>query len=144
MTRYRPQIRADLLTEYGIDLAVWWRQRRWAGLLELIDELPSASRFNEAILNDREFAEAVVAQETGEAPEWAPKISEFDLHALLLRDVIQSLQGVQAAVIAGAGGKPPKVAAYPAPRTALDDARERLLSEWADDLISKLTPHAAR
>lgn len=130
-----------------MDLAVWWQQRRWVGLLELIDELPSASRFNEAVLNDPEFAEAVAARETGsdnKGDEWSPRISEFDLHALLLRDVIQGVQGVQAAVIALAGGKPPKQSPYPAPRTALDEARERALTEWADDLIAKLTPHAAR
>lgn len=129
---------------YGVDLALWWRERRWKALLELIDELPAASRFNEAVLNDREFAEAVVAQETGDRPEWAPKISEFDLHATLLRDVIQALQGVQAAVIAAAGGKPPKITPYPAPRTALDEARREALQAWADDLISRLTPHAVR
>lgn len=129
-----------------MDLAAWWQQRRWKALLELIDELPTASRFNEAVLNDREFAEAVVANESksdGDKSEWAPRVSEFDLHALLLRDIIQSLQGVQAAVIATVG-KPPKFPPYPSPRTALDDARERLLHEWADDLIARLTPHAAR
>lgn len=132
---------------YGVDLAVWWRERRWAGLLELIDELPAASRFNEAVLNDREFAKEVVAQESEnreDAPEWAPKISEFDLHATLLRDVIQALQGVQAAVIAAAGGKPPKIIPYPAPKTALEEVRQEALQEWADDLISRLTPHAVR
>lgn len=113
-------------------------------LLELIDQLPSASRFNEAVLNDLEFARVVVAQESGDdASAWAPKISEFDLHAMLLRDVIQALQGVQVAVIAASGNKPPKMQSYPGPRTALDEAREELLQEWADDLIGKLTPHAA-
>lgn len=130
-----------------MDLARWWQDRRWKALLELIDQLPGPSRFNEAVLNDREFAEAVAANESKNddgKSEWAPRVSEFDLHALLLRDVIQSLQGVQAAVIAAAGGKPPKFPPYPAPKTALDDARERLLHEWADGLISKLTPHANR
>src|SRR5690625_5754606 len=70
---------------YGVDLSRWWQQRRWKSLLELIDELPAASRFNEAILNDREFAKEAVAQETADRPEWAPKISEFDLHAVLDR-----------------------------------------------------------
>lgn len=129
---------------YGVDLAVWWRGKRWVGLLELIDQLPSASRVNEAVLNDREFAEAVVARESGDRPEWAPKVSEFDLHATLLRDVIQALQGVQAAVIAAAGGKPPKIKPYPAPRTALEEVRQDVLQAWADSLISRLTPHAVR
>lgn len=127
-----------------MDLARWWQDRRWVGLLELIDQLPAASRFNEAILNDPEFARAAVAHESGDGPAWAPKISEFDLHATLLRDVVQTLQGVQVAVIASAGGKPPKVSPYPVPRTALDAAREALLHEWADDLIGRLTPHAVR
>jgi len=127
-----------------VDLAAWWRARRWKALLELIDELPAASRFNEAVLNDREFAEAVVAQEAGDRPGWAPRVSEFDLHATLLRDVIQALQGVQAAVIVASGNKPPKIIPYPAPRTVLEEVREEALQQWADDLISRLTPHAVR
>lgn len=129
---------------YGADLAQWWRARRWKALLDLIDQLPDASRFNEAILNDPEVVAEAVARESGEGPEWAPRISEFDLHATLLRDVIHALQGVQAAVIASAGGKPPKVKPYPAPRTAVDEARQRALQMWADDLIGRLTPHAVR
>lgn len=129
---------------YGVDLSRWWRERRWKALLELIDELPAASRFNEAVLNDREFAKEVVARETGDRPEWSPRVSEFDLHATLLRDVIQVLQGVQAAVIAASGNKPPKIVPYPAPKTALEEVRQEALQEWADDLISRLTPHAVR
>lgn len=131
-----------------MDLAQWWQERRWKALLELIDQLPGPSRFNEAVLNDREFAEAAIEHENnrgdGSKPEWAPRVSEFDLHAVLLRDVIQALQGVQAAVIAAAGGKPPKFPPYPAPKTALDEVRKQELQTWADDLISKLTPHAVR
>ena len=129
-----------------MDLVAWWQARRWAGLLELIDQLPAPSRFNEAVLNDVEVARELVARENGDAdsPEWSPKLSEFDLHAILLRDVIQALHGVQAAVIAGAGGKPPSISPYPSPKTALDEIRQQALQEWVDDLISRLTPHAVR
>lgn len=127
-----------------MDLVAWWQARRWAGLLELIDELPPASRLNEALLNDKEIAQEIVARETGEKSEWSPRVSEFDLHALLLRDIMQAIQGVQAAVIAGAGGKPPSISPYPSPKTALDEIRQQALQEWADDLISRLTPHAKR
>lgn len=128
-----------------MDLVAWWQARRWAGLLELIDQLPPASRFNEAVLNDVDVARELVARENGDAdsPEWSPKISEFDLHALLLRDVIQALHGVQAAVIATVA-KPPKIAPYPAPKTALDEVRQLELENWANDLVAKLTPHAVR
>lgn len=127
-----------------MDLVAWWQARRWAGLLELIDELPPASRLNEALLNDKEIAQEIVARETGEESEWSPRVSEFDLHALLLRDIMQAIQGVQAAVIAGAGGKPPSISPYPSPKTALDEIRQQELENWADNLISQLTPHAVR
>lgn len=141
------EIRADLLHEYQVDLAVWWRARRWKALLGLVDQLPEASRFRESLLNDPDFAEAYVAQEgqdDGAAPEWAPRVSEFDLHATLLRDVIQAIYQLTAITVGVNTGKSPKIPPYPMPQTAIDGARRKQLQEWASDLISKLTPHAAQ
>lgn len=130
---------------YGVDLARWWGDRRWKGLLGLIDQLPAASRFNEAVLNDPVFAEEYVKQEQAdEKPEWAPRLAEFDLHATLLRDLIQAVNQSTIATIAAAGGKPPKLPDYPRPRTGIDKAREEALHKWADSLIATLTPHAVR
>lgn len=112
-------------------------------MLELIDQLPSASRLNEAIVNDPEAAEAI-ARERERVPEeerepWAPAVREYDLHAQLLRDTVQALMGVQAAVIASAGGKPKQVT-YPGPRTEIDRAVARINRKWAESIINIFTP----
>ena len=129
-----------------MDLALWWRERRWKALLELIDQLPSANRLNEAIQNDPEQAELIAKQlaqqETGSA-RWSPRLAEFDLHAAMLREVIHALLGVQAAVVAAAGGKPGKMPVFPGPETEVDRAMERATKEWADNLIRIVTPHAS-
>lgn len=128
---------------YGVDLARWWRGRRWVALLELIDQLPAASRLNEAIMNDPESAELIArAQEQvpeSEREQWAPPLREYDLHAQLLRDTVQALMGVQAAIVAAAGGNPGQVT-YPAPRTEIDRAVARINREWAESIIDIFTP----
>lgn len=128
---------------YGVDLARWWRDRRWRGLLELIDQLPQASRFMEAVANDPEQAEAIAkarSESTGEGEKWSPRLAEWDLHAHLQRDIIQALMGVQAAVIAASGNKPPQQESYPSPVTEIDRAVERANRAWAQSIIDIFTP----
>jgi hypothetical protein len=143
--RYRAEVRADLLEVYGVDLALWWRARRFRPLLELVDQLPMASRLNEAVQNDpdqaRLIAEARQNADPDEGEPWSPRLAEFDLHAMLLRDVIQALSGVQAAVIAAAGGKPKPPPPYPAPVTEVDRAIARANRAWADSIINIFTPN---
>lgn len=107
-----------------MDLAVWWRQRRWVGLLELIDQLPAHCRLNEAVQNDPEQARLMAlareyAQDGDEQPEpWSPPPSEFDLHAMLLREIAHNLAAL---VTQG------KTSAYiPAPRTEVDRQVEQI------------------
>lgn len=99
------------------------------------------------MLNDPEFAEAYVTHDRGDDGDdsgWAPRVSEFDLHATLLRDVIQAIYQLTAITVGVNTGKSPKIPPYPLPRTAIDDAKQKQLQEWADDLIGRLTPHAVR
>lgn len=136
-----------------MDLAAWWRARRWRELLELIEQLPTASRLNEATLNDPEAAalinaerqaEEAAAQETGEETEpWSPRFSEFDLHAQMLRDVINELADLRAVTIAAAGGKYRRPKDYPRPRTEVDRLRERSDREWAQWMTNLFLPGAA-
>lgn len=141
ITRYRAQIRADLHREFGVDLRQWWRQRRFRSLLELIDQLPGASRLSEAIQNDPEqaklIAQAREEQAGDESEPWSPRVANYDLHAHLLRDLIQSVLGLQAAVVASAGGKPGSTPTYPGPKTEVDRAMEVLNEAWARDLASR-------
>jgi len=143
---YRAEVRADLAERYpGTDLSLLWRQRRFRALLDLIDQLPSASRLNEAILNDPEQAQLIAEdrerqlQEQGEQARkpWSPRLSEYDLHANLLRDLIQSVLGLRAAVIASGGGKPSPITDYPTPATEVDKAMARLERAWAHNVLGQ-------
>lgn len=106
-----------------MDLAAWWRARRWRALLELIEQLPTASRFRGAVLNDPEQARMIaLAREYGtdddDTPEpWSPPVAEYDLTAQLLREILHT-------VTAAAGAKSP--AYFPAPRTEVDRQQEGL------------------
>lgn len=124
-----------------MDLARWWRDRRWVGLLDLIDQLPAASRFNEAVLNNPEQAE-LIANRPGSGEKWAPRVSEYDLHAVLQRETVQALMAVRAAVIASVGGNPGKTPEFPTPVTEVDRAVARAQEAWADRIIAAYTPHA--
>ena len=128
-----------------MDLARWWQDRRWVALLELIDQLPQASRFMEAVVNDPEQADLIARSREGadEVP-WSPRFSEFGLLERLMRDAVMAIQGVQAAVIAAAGGKPPKVEPYPVPVTEIDRAVERANRAWAESIMDIFTPGVKR
>src|SRR5690625_4327569 len=148
MSRYRAEIRADLAERYpGVDLSTWWRERRFRALLELIDQLPSASRLNEAIQNDPEQAEIIAlhieeqkrkAAETGaEQSPWSPRVAEYDLHANLLRDLSHATLGLRAAVIASDRGEPGQTPDYPAPLAAAATGTARLERAWAHSVLER-------
>lgn len=123
-----------------MDLAQWWRERRFRALLDLIDQLPSASRLRGAIENDPEQAELIAKareESTDDAPRWTPPVAEYDLHAHLLRDLIQATIGLRAAVIASAGGKPGTIPDYPLPVTEVDRATARLQRAWARGVLGQ-------
>lgn len=123
-----------------MDLAAWWRSRRWLALLELIDQLPSSSRFNEAVLNNPAQAELIINR-PGSGAKWSPRVAEWDLHAIQMREVIHGLQSVRRAVILAAGGTPGSDEEFSAPVTAVDRALaiaeraavDRMLTRWGFD-----------
>lgn len=121
-----------------MDLARWWRERRFRGLLDLIDQLPYASRLNQAVQNDPEQAVLIAQareamQYDDDAPVWTPPMREFDLHATMLRDVINLLAGIQHG-LAGSSKPPPE---YPRPVTEVDRAMARLQRTWAVGILSR-------
>jgi len=147
-----------LLSEYGVDLALWFRQRRWVALLELIWQLPNASRFNEAQLNDPEYAEiAARAQREAEisgrpAAKWTPPVREWTLEAQLLREIRESIIAVRSAqyettyLPAGEGRlkalRAPVVPVLPGPETEADRVRARLSRQSQLEIIAIFAPHA--
>jgi hypothetical protein len=122
---------------YTVDLAVWWREKRWVALLEFIDGLPGASRLNEAIANDQELA-AILAQEPEPTESWTPRVSEYGLTEMILSQIADGIKALQQTSIAVAGGKPGEMKPFPSPRTAVDlfrAAKERQELEEAAALF---------
>lgn len=123
-----------------MDLAPWYAQGRWVGLLDLIDGLPSASRLNEAIVNDPEAAEHLAAQRLaskGKGGDWSPSVHEFTLEHHMLREVISQLTSLRQVMIAANGGKPKPEKPFPAPVTGIDRAIERMEREWTEDILGQ-------
>ncbi|WP_336715330.1 hypothetical protein [Arthrobacter sp. USHLN218] len=119
-----------------MDLAEWYAAGRWVALIDLIDGLPNACRLNEAIANDPETAEYIASLPKPEG-EWAPRVSEFDLTAHLLRELIHEVKALKQVSISAAGGKPGNEKPIPGPRTAIEKAIERMEQDWAADVAEK-------
>ena len=114
-----------------MDLAAWWQARRWRALLELIDQLPGHSLLNEAAQNDpEEAARIALAREYADddAPSWSPRVSEYDLHALLLREIAHNVAAV-------AQARNPTY--IPSPRTEVDRMVEQMARTVAIDIGSR-------
>lgn len=124
------------MSEYGVDLAVWYKNRRWVALLDYIDMLPSANRLNEAILNDPESADEIAARPDPTEP-WSPKVSEFDLHAVILREIVSELKVVVQTLTASGGARPKPFKPFPSPITEVDRAKKRQERKFAFDLVSE-------
>jgi hypothetical protein len=95
-----------------------WRKRRWRYLLSRIDHLPRNSAYVEAVSQDEEMARQAAGRPApkGDAVrmrDWSPLLEMLTLIADRQADVVQ-------AVIAAAGGKPPKIKPLPRPKTAMD------------------------
>jgi hypothetical protein len=124
-----------------VDLAEWYAGKRWVALLELIDMLPAASRLNEAIANDPEtaahLAKLRLQESEGDKPDWSPRVAEYDLHAMLMREMIQRLDGIYQAAVAQTGNKPPQIPAFPTPKTAIDKAVAAAEREWTEAFVQQ-------
>lgn len=119
-----------------MDLAEWYAGGRWVSLLDLIDGLPTACRLNEAIVNDPEAA-AVIANTPKSTSEWSPRVSEFDLTAHLLREILHATKANGQISIAAAGGKPGDLKPFPAPVTEVERAIEAVEREWAESFVEQ-------
>jgi hypothetical protein len=134
-------------------------------LLELIWQLPAASRLNEAQLNDPEVAEQIAlaeiereeAEARGELPreQWAPRVRDYDLHAMLLREIREAVLAVRASqfettlVPAGEGKqkpmKAPSTPLLPGPRTAVDRIKAERSRRAQFEIIALFAPkHASQ
>jgi hypothetical protein len=134
--RYGEAIAADLAM-LGWDLVELVEQGRWAFTLNLVEHLPRASYYAEAVLQDDEYAEQVAAQPSRrvEMPvhQWTP-----ELEALAV--MVDRLAHVANAVVASAGGRPGRVDPYPRPVTAIDRARSARSRKAVEEMAARLWP----
>ncbi len=123
-----------------MDLRDWMRPDRVVALLDLIEQCPSACRWREAAENDVEWVrwQNEAAQDRPQlSRKWAPRISEYDLHASLLAQLIDTV-----GVIAEGLKIIKKYQPLPGPRTAQAVAEAEQSLDMAVFLIKQLTPHA--
>lgn len=112
-------------------------------LLDFIEGLPAASRYQAAIANDEEVAQMILdmEEENGGASEWSPPLSEYDLNNTLLSLIVDSLASLQATIVAVNGGKPSKPEPLPRPKTAVDRLREKRSQERQQVIVDIFAPH---
>lgn len=122
------------MSEYGVDLAEWYAAGRWVALLDFIDMLPSACRLNEAISNDPAQAKLIAAAPKPSDP-WSPRVSEFDLNAMLQQQILHAILALKQTTIALKGQHPGEVTPFPSPRTAIDKALENMERAAAVQLV---------
>jgi hypothetical protein len=139
ITRYGQAIERDL-TPQGVDLHELFQQRRWRRLLNLIDALPRNSHFVEALADDDDLAEHLLCQ-PGNSGRAAAPMSQFSLELEMATNTYDRLGELIQAVTAAAGAKPPKIVAYPRPRTATDRVRARRARTKHRSLVARLLPN---
>lgn len=130
-------MRADLQKVYGVRLREWLADRsRWGEILDLIDQLPTASRTKEALLNHPEYARAI-AEAAGEevAAKWSPPISEWTTESAIHAAVFDRL-GALLDAVSGALGDKGRSQEFPRPVTEVDRIKARARQEAAEDLIA--------
>lgn len=136
---------------YGVDLHELYQQRRVVLALDLIDGLPTHSRFRQAVLNDPDAVHAIVDQQeaderAGKQPgEWAPEISEYDANVIMQGRILAALSDIAGLLTAQASGgkskgKPIRI---PTPKTEIDRERDRRHIAKSRDLMRIFTPHEA-
>ena len=122
-----------------MDIADWYAAGRWVALLELIDMLPTACRLNEAVANDPESAQYLAQLSLGrtDAGEWSPRLSEYDLHATIQREILHAIKSLASITIAAAGSKPGEQKPFPAPVTEIDRAMETMSRNWTEEFVQQ-------
>lgn len=137
--RYGEAIEHDLHVHYRLDLLDFFRGvHSWRKLKVLVDRLPAASAYREAMLNDPEIAEEIAAQPEVVGPPPSPAWSSYTPERAALDNMIDRLGDLIVAVIATAGGKPPTIPPLVRPVTEVDRARLRREKKAHDDLVAEV------
>ena len=119
------------LAEQGWDVPALYRSRRLAFLADLIDGLGPTSRMVTAMVNDEDRAEQIAEAAMGQEDAEPSSLRGQTPEALALHAIFNLL-------VRALGGKE----TWPEPVTAVDRARDRLVSAEAADIIAQVTPWA--
>lgn len=142
VTRYGRAIERDLQRVYQLDLGTEWRARRWRKLLNMIDGLPRASAFVEALTSDEQWAAAVLANPPAETPP-SRRMADWSAELEMLTNLYDAMRENTRAVVASVGGKPGKVQPAPRPTTALERARTQHRLRKHRSVVARMLPHKA-
>ena len=124
-----------------MDLLDFFRGRRSRRqLLNFIQKLPSSSLTTEAMANDDELAEMILAHEdeTSKPENTGPRVSEYSAEAARLDLIYDRLGELIAATIQLHGGKSPRVRPAKRPETAYARARRRRSEQRIGSLIAEV------
>lgn len=110
-----------------MDLGSWMADGRWHALWELVTQLPGASRFRAAMLNDPEMVDLLLSHDDDGSPakSWAPPVEDYTTTTKLLSMAVDGIHELLSAMVKLQTGKSLNIKPVPSPRTMLDDERER-------------------
>lgn len=103
-------------------------------MLDLIAQLPSNSRYYEALTNHPKYVEELARLPEPDEP-WTPRRSEYGLSEQLLANLSDQVQQLSHMIMKINGGNPGRFKPFPRPKSAVEEARERAELEWARDFI---------
>ncbi len=114
-----------------------WRQRKWRQLLNLIDHLPRASFYIQAITMDEEYAAAVSGQ-----PIDRPRalLSDYSPEVELLAAVFDRLGELINVQIMRGQGKAQSLEPWPRPVTAMQVLEDRSKRDQHRRLVERMVP----
>ena len=124
-----------------MDLSEWIESGRWRATLELVEQLPWASRFRAAMLNDPDYAdmiaEAQLRQES-EGSDDGPSVAEFGSVEQRLTTLIDLMKvQVQWSQRQAGVKSPSKMKPEPRPKTLVSELIERKEQEVGLEVASQ-------
>lgn len=124
-----------------MELAEVWAAGKWVHLYALINQLPMASRTRQAYFTDPDngefFADEIIRTRDEKGQRWTPAWSEWDLHAELLTQVIETLR-----VLISQNAEKYKPKPNPRPRTSGEEVVKQRDRAKARATAMKWAPHA--
>lgn len=141
MDRFGDAIEYDLAVRQ-VDLVTEWGKRRFRYLLNLINHLPRNSAYVQALTDDDEWAEQVLASAQSNRPAH-PRMQDWSPELELLTSLYDRVGELVRVSVAATGSRPKRLQPAPRPVTALDRARARRRKAQHQRLVTTMLPHRA-